>query len=250
MLPPMTPEELVAAACPKIRDLGWAHYFAAETVAAGEELGLDVLTFYLMGRGGVLGDVEAGVVTSAFGYFKPSMVETVWTAGCKIVAPRVAGRAYVDCAAVHGRLRLADVAGLEAFCEAADAVNDAADPIGLALYAAASCEPLADDPPARAMQLVALLREFRGSAHLVAIRAAGLDAPMVHATQRPDDLAMFGWDEADLKPVTDADRAALAAAEAVTERLALDAYSVLDDAGCDAFMTGLLGIEAALTAPA
>jgi hypothetical protein len=246
----MTPGELVAVACPKIRDLGWSHYFAPETIAAGEALGLDGLSFYGMGRGGVLGDVEAGVVTSAFGYFKPSLVEGMWTAGCEIVAPRVAGRAYVECAAVHGRLKLSDVSGIEAFCEAADAVNDAADPIGLALYAAAAAEPFADDAPARAMQLMAVLREFRGSAHLIAIRAAGLDAPTAHAMKRPDDLAMFGWDEADLPPATDADRAALVAAEAVTERLALAAYSALDDVGCEAFMTGLLGIEAALTAPA
>jgi hypothetical protein len=246
----MTPEELVAAACPKIRDLGWSYYFAPETAAAGEALGLDPLSFYAMGRGGVLGDVEAQVVTSAFGYFKPSLVEEMWTSGSAVVAPRVAGRAYVECAAQHGRARLSGVEGLAEFCAAADAVNAAADPTGLALYAAAAAEPFADDPPARAMQLLALLREFRGSAHLIAVRAVGLDALTAHAINRPGDLGMFGWDESEMPDVTDADRAAWVEAEALTDRMAVAAYSALDEAGRQAFVHGLDAIEAALTAPA
>jgi len=61
----MTPDELVAAACPKIRDLGFAYYFVPETLAKGDALGLDLFHFYVLGRGGVLGDVESGVVASA-----------------------------------------------------------------------------------------------------------------------------------------------------------------------------------------
>jgi hypothetical protein len=246
----MTPEELIDVACPKVRDLGWAFYFAPETLAKGEELGLDGFRFYFMGRGGVLGDVEPSVVASAFGYFKPSVVEDMWTSGSKIVAPRDAGRAYVACAAEFGRSRLGGIEGLDAFCAAADAVNDAADPVGLALYAAAAAEPLADDAPGRAMQLVALLREFRGSAHLIAIRAVGLDALTAHAITRPGDLAMFGWSEADLPAITDAQRAARVEAERLTDQMALTAYSVLDEGGRQAFATGLDAIEAVLAAPA
>ncbi|MEI7593014.1 MAG: evbL [Actinomycetes bacterium] len=245
----MNTDELVAIACPKVRDLGWSYYFAPETFARGETLGLDGLSFYFMGRGGVLGDVESNVVTSAFGYFEPTLIDTMWTAGSNIVAPRVAGRAYVECAADFGRSRLANVDGLEAFCEAADAVNTAADPTGLALYSAAACEPFADDAPARAMQLLALLREFRGSAHLIALRVSGISASIANAIQRPDDLAMFGWDASQFDAITDADRAALVVAEALTERLARDAYATLDEAGRDAFMVGLNGIEAALSQP-
>ncbi len=64
-----TPMELVQSACPKIGSLGSAHYFDREiTVPRGKELGLDGFRFYFLGRGGVLGDVEARVVRSAFGY--------------------------------------------------------------------------------------------------------------------------------------------------------------------------------------
>ncbi len=74
----MTPTELVQAACPKIASLGAAFYFNPETVAKGKELGLDGFRFYFLGRGGVLGDVEARVVRSAFGYFAPELVDKMW----------------------------------------------------------------------------------------------------------------------------------------------------------------------------
>lgn len=243
----MTPEETIADACPKIRDLGWAFYFAPETLARGAELGLDGLRFYVIGRGGVLGDVEANVIRSAFGYFAPSLIEKMWISAKEKVAPRVAARAFMECCAEFGRTRLAAVAELDRFCAAAGAVNDAADPVGLALYSGIVSEPLADDLPARAMQLVTVLRELRGSAHLIAIRAAGLDAKTAHFIRRPADIGMFGWTDADAPEITDVEVAKLAAADAITDQLVLPAYSVLDEAGRDALVTGLDRIAAALT---
>ncbi len=243
----MTPEETVAAASPKIRDLGPAFYFAPETLATGKALGLDGLRFYVLGRGGVLGDVEAPVVHSAFGYFAPALIEKMWSSAKAKVAPRVAGRAYTECGAAFGRSRFAALADLDAFCAAADAVNDAADPVGLSLYSGIRAEPLADDFPARAMQLLTVLREFRGSAHLIAIRACGLDAKTAHYIRRPADVGMFGWSDDDAPSITDVEVAQLAAAEALTDRLVLPAYSALDAAGRDALISGLGRIEAVLS---
>lgn len=238
----------MANACPRIRDLGWAFYFAPDTMARAGELGLDGLRFYFLGRGGVLGDVDAAVVQSAFGYFEASMIEKMWDSARAVVAPHDAARAFQECAAAFGRSRLADLSGLDAYCEAADAVNRAADPVGLSLYAAWRAEPMADDAPARAMQLTNLLRELRGSAHLLAIRASGLDALTAHCVRRPDDLAMFGWSAEQAVEVSDDDRARWAAAERLTDELLLPAYSVLDDAGRDALVAGLDQIETAVAA--
>jgi hypothetical protein len=243
----MTPEETVAEACPKIRDLGWAFYFAPETLARGKELGLDGLRFYVIGRGGVLGDVESTVIRSAFGYFEPSLVEKMWTSAKEKVSPRVAARAFTECCAAFGRARLADITELDAFCAAAGAVNEAADPVGLALYSGIKSEPLADDPPARAMQLVAVLRELRGSAHLIAIRASGLDAKTAHFIRRPADIGMFGWNDADAPQITEVEVAKLAEADELTDRLVLPAYAVLDGAGRDALVSGLDHLAVALT---
>ncbi len=245
----MTPEELVASACPRIGGLGSAFYFVPETLAAGEALGLDPFRFYFLGRGGVLGDVEARVVASAFGYFEPSLVKTMWESGRETVAPRDAGRAYLECCRELGRRRFAGLSGLDSFCASAENVVAAADPAGLALYAGISAEPLPDDLPARAMQLVAVLREYRGSVHLLAVLASGLEPRTAHYMRRPNDLALFGWPADQPPEVTEADRKALAVADALTDRLVLDAFAVIEPGRRDIFVLGLAAMETALSAP-
>lgn len=242
----MTTDELVARASPAIGRLGWAFYFVPETAAAGERLGLDMLTFYFLGRGGVLGDAEAPVVVSAFGYFRPELVADRWDAGRKVVSPRDAGRAFMACCHDFGRRTFAGVDGLGAFCDAAGAVVDAAPRAGLALFAATAAEPLADDLPARAMQLVATLREFRGSAHLLAVIASGVEPRLAHCAQHPDMVEPFGWTADDVAAVTEADRVRLADAEALTDRLVLPSFAVLDEDGRSAMVEGLAAMKAAL----
>lgn len=243
----MTDTELMGRVCPLIRDHGWAYYFDAATVARGKELGLDVFQFYALGRGGVLGDVESGVVASAFGYFNPSTVGQIWDSARQVVAPRDAARAHFACCAELGRARFADIGGLEPFCAAAGAVNDAADPTALALYAGFKSEPLVDDAPGRAMQLLAVLREFRGSAHLLAVRASGLEARTAHFIRRPNDVEMFGWSAEDAPTIGPRERDALGAAEVLTDEIVRPAYAVLDDAGARALVEGLDRMVVALS---
>ena len=243
----MTTDELLGRACPIIRDIGWAHFFSPEAESAASDIGIDLFTLYAIGRGGVLGDVEPVVVASAFGYFNPEVVEALWNEGRKHIAPREAARVYLDCAAEVGRRRLAHIEGLDAMVAAADAVNEAADPVGLALYAGYRGELLVDDVPGRAMQLVDVLREFRGSAHLLALRACGVDARTAHFIKRPNDGVMFGW-PADFAPeISDEQRAAVDAAEVLTDDLVRPAYAVLDGSGAAALLRGLDDMAVALT---
>ena len=97
---------------------------------------------------------------------------------------------------------------------------------------------------ARAQQLTSVLREYRGSVHLLALRAKGLDDAVAHAIKRPDDVKTFGWAEA--PTITDEDRAKSAAAEALTDEMVLGAYSVLDDDGAAALVAGLEAMESAV----
>lgn len=240
----MDTNELVATVCPPINELGWAHYFHPETMARAERLGLDGFRFYFIGRGGVLGDVEPAVVTSAFGYFAPGVVASMWTSAREIIAPRDAAREYLAAGADLGRARLADVEGLAEFCAAAEAVVRGADPAAIALFAGLAAEPLPDDLPARAYQLVNLLRELRGGLHLVAVVASGLSPRIAHLIRRPDMDASFGW--TDQPEVTDQHRAQLAAADETTDRLCAAAYGVLDETGADALAAGVAAIGAAL----
>jgi helix-turn-helix protein len=247
----MTAEETVARTAEAVYELGSAYYFAPETLARGRELGLDGFRFYFAGRGGVLGNVEAPVVASAFGYFEPRLLAKMWDSARGVIDPRDAARAHLDCAHRYGRARFAgaadpasradaaDAAGLDEFCAAAEAVVQAVDPAGLALFAGYAAEPLPDDAAARAMQLVAVLRELRGSVHLLAVVASGLSPRTAHFLRRPDDFALFGWPDDAVPTVTDDDRRAHAAADALTDRLLLPAYGVLDDAAAAAFVTGI-----------
>jgi hypothetical protein len=240
----VTPAELVATVSPKINALGSAFYFVPETLAVGKEHGLDGFRFYFLGRGGPLGDVEAAVVASAFGYFAPELVANIWDSARERLDPREAGRLYAACAAELGRRKLGAVEGLDAFCAAAEKVVAAAHPAGLALFAAWAAEPLADDLPGRALQLLNVLREHRGSAHLVAVVAVGLAPSVAHAAKRPDMVKAFGYSEA--PEVSGDDQALLHEAEVITDRIVTPAYAALDEAEAAALTHGIDAIAAAL----
>jgi len=243
----MTTEQAwISTASAKIGAMGSAFYFVEGTRAKGQELGLGTLGFYVLGRGGVLGDVEAPVVQSAFGYFEPGFLQAQWERGRAIVPPRVAAREYFQCCAELGRAKLAEVVELGPLCEALEAVNRAADPAGLALYAGLSAEPLVEDLPGRALQLVAVLREFRGSAHLVAIVAQLLEPKIAHYIRRPEMFEAFGWSDDQVPEVTDEHRRQLAAADELTDRIVGRAYGVLNAGQVADLLRGLDAMERAL----
>lgn len=245
----MDTNHLIAHACPTIAEVGWAYYFAPATLARGDKLGLNAFEFYILGRGGVLGDVEAPVVASAFGYFNPAGIAAIWDGSRAKLAPRVAGREYLEAAHDHGRARLGDLE-LDGFVAAATQVLDAAarHVAGLTLFAAAATEAVPSDPPAAAMHLLSTLREFRGSAHLVAVVAEGLDPRIAHFLRRPEMFEAFGWSEADQPEVNSEHADALARADARTDHLVAPAYGVLDDDGATALLEGLDAIAPRLSA--
>jgi hypothetical protein len=240
----MSAQELISATSPTIGKAGAAFYFHPSTLARGKEINLDGFRFYMLGRGGVLGDVESDVVASAFGYFHRALVARIWTTARERFQPRQAARIYLQCCADMGRTALSAVPGLGEFCAAAETVIAAADPAALSLYAGIAAEPRVDDLPGRALQLVAVLRELRGSTHLLAVVASGVAPAVAHAIKRPNDVKAFGWDPA--PAYTEADRAKLAAAEALTDQLLLRPYDVLDGAASAAFLAGTRAIGAAL----
>lgn len=244
----MTDEELVQEVCPIINNTGWAFYFLPETQAKGAELGLNGMEFYVIGRGGMMGDCEGSAVAAAFGYFNPAIIGKAWDSAKAKIAPRIAGRAHLECSANLGRAKFAGIPNLAAFVDAADAVNSATNPDGLSLYAAVKSEPLVTDTAGRAMQLVTVLREFRGSAHLLAVRAAGLDSKTAHFVKRPNDIKMFGWSDDDAPHIDATVRHKMDEAEALTDRLVAPAYGVLDESGRADLLAGAQAIKLALGA--
>lgn len=152
----------------------------------------------------------------------------------------------MECAGAYGSSKLGEVAGLDAFNAAADKVIDAGlvDSSAQALFAGVASEPRSDETAARAFQNVAVLRELRGSLHLVAIVASGLSTEMAHRVRRPDDVEMFGWTND--AQVTDEHRAKWETAEALTDDLIEPIYGVLDSAEAQALADGVAAINAAL----
>ena len=242
----MTNEELVRTVCPILNDNGWKYYFTPNAIEVGKSMGLKGMEFYVAGRGGSLGDCDGSVVAAAFGYFNPFIINAAWSLATAKQPARTIGDAHYEVAAQLGREKLAGIAGLDEFTAAMEKVFNAADPDGLALFAAFKSMPLAEDIPARAMQLAASLREFRGSAHLIAIRAVGLTSKQAHYVKRPNDVKGFGWGEVDAPVIDDAVRALMVEAEKLTDALCIPAYSVLDDAERKALVAGVKAFEAAL----
>lgn len=244
----MNNQELLNAACPLIGELGAAFYFVPSTAAIGKELGLGGMEFYVYGRAGQMGSTTPEAVTAAFGYFKPSLLKSVIDAASAKVDARTAGAAHMKACAEFSREKLSNVPNLEGLVAILDKINNAADPDGLALYAAIRSETLAEDAAGRLLQLIAILREFRGSAHLVALRVAGVESKTAHAAKRPDMWKQFGYSEDEMPEITDEVKKAMAEAESYTDRIVEPAYSVLSDAERTALVDGLKAVKAALAA--
>lgn len=240
----MTPEETITAIAGPTGNIGAAFYFDPKTVAAGKELGLDGFRFYVLGRAGVLGDVSAAVVSSAFGYFHPSLIDKIYSSAKQTIDPMTCAQAYFDECGKRGSEKFADIDGLDAYIEAADVVIDSASPAGLPLFAGISGMTCSDQPAACAMQKAAVLRELRGSAHLCAVLANGLTDAQAHAIKRPGDVAVFGWEEAPAVPIDGDER--MAAAEAATNTMLLNAFFALSDAQSDALVAGTNAMATAL----
>jgi hypothetical protein len=187
-------------------------------------------------------------VASAFGYFNPTLVERMWTTGAERCDVEIATRAHLGACHDFGRRRLSGVAGLPELCEAAEAVVAAAasDLGALTLFAGYAAQHLPGDPPARAMQLVATLRELRGSLHLVAVVAAGVATPVAHAIRRPGDLELFGWRDGDVPAPSDEDRDRLRDADRVTDELLGRIYRACGSDAIAALSAGARALAAAV----
>lgn len=150
--------------------------------------------YYVVGRGGVLGDVDADVVASAFGFFAPSLIRTMWERGVIVEGARAAAARYGTACAAFGRSRLAGFAGSSRLADLAGRLVAGVDAAGLALFAGWRAESMPDDPEGCAFFATHVLRELRGSVHIVAVVAAGL-SPLdaVLATGGVTAAERFGW---------------------------------------------------------
>ena len=206
---------------------GGAFMLHPDTTTRGEAIGLDFGSFYGLGRGGVLGDVDADVVIASFAFFEPGIVRVIWEGARTKMTPAEGATAYAAACADWGREHLAGVDGLDEIAHLLEMVTQSASPVGAPLFAGWRAMPLPDDAPGRAMQLLHVARELRGGLHVCAVLAAGLTPAEALMLSNPDGMALFGWSEP--YPDPEPHRAAHAEAEVTTNRLVAPAFAALDD---------------------
>jgi hypothetical protein len=216
--------DAVRATADPLHDLGGRFMASRSTFRRGAEWGWPAgLSFYVAGRGGVLGDVDGSVVAAAFGWFNPRLLIPLWDAGVAVAGARGAGRRYNEAAALWGRDRLSSVDGIDRWVELGERLVAAADQAALPLFAGWRAEPRVDDAPGHAGQLIHVLREWRGAVHLVATTSVGLrPLEAILTSDGPRQAAVCGWPEpypdcGALKPLRDE-------AEALTDRLCAAAF--------------------------
>ncbi|BBZ65191.1 hypothetical protein MINS_06200 [Mycolicibacterium insubricum] len=165
----------------------------AESAAAGYT---NPFAGYVVGRGGVLGDATGGTVASVFAVFEPSFIKAMWDEGLKVRGALAAAGTYWDQAAGFGRRHLADVSGIDVVAELGAKIIAATSGAGLPLFAGWATMPLAEDTPARAMQVIFVLRELRGSVHFNALTISGVTPVEAHVLNKGAQYAKtFGWSE-------------------------------------------------------
>ncbi|WP_306361888.1 hypothetical protein [Nocardia sp. CC227C] len=215
-----------------IQRIGGGFMFSREAREFAANAGVtDFLGAYTRGRGGVLGDVDADVVSAAFGFFEPGYLRRAWESTAALPAAEAAEGYLVACQD-FGRRKLAGFAESERLAELLEAVVVAADPAGAALFAGWRAMPLAADAPARVLHLTHALRELRGGLHLMAVLASGLTplqavlvkgSPLNAGSQQ---AVWFGW-EGPYEEIAPEVAGRWERAEALTNELIDPAFAVL-----------------------
>ncbi|MEV0152082.1 MULTISPECIES: hypothetical protein [unclassified Nonomuraea] len=234
MADPRTTARLVKG---PIGQYGGGFMVSREAKALCEKLGLGARELYFRGRCGVLGECEADVVASVAVFFPRAHVEESWNGGRRLpVAEAVA--LYAGVCHAWGRRRLGDHDGCARIAELLERVVEHAPAPGAPLFAGWRAVPLPDDPPARAAQLMHVVRELRGGLHANAVIAAGM-SPLDAMLAAEHDGSPFGqvtgevmakfsqWPEPYPQPAPEL-VARRAAVEDTTDDLLAPVFSVLN----------------------
>jgi hypothetical protein len=240
----MNATELVTAVNAPAQKLGASHYFIPETQAAGEAIGLEnIVLFYAMGRGGILGDVEASTIADAFYWFSPALIEMIWGAGKGLCDPVVAADAHLEAAYAFARRTFSDTEALRGYVEAASKVVAAAGGFSAPLFEGYRSRQVPADTPAAAIHLAIELRELRGDAFVDSAKTLGLSPTVGHFLAHPEMFALYGYSDADIPEITDADRTLRDEVEARCDELLAPAFAVLGADEASAMIAGLAQMD-------
>ena len=217
----MNSTEAAEALAEPIGTVGSYFYFAPPTKERAAELGLDVTTFYVLGRGGVLLDPTPGQVDDIFHFFKPGLMASIFAAGSATHPVEQMVPEHLKAADHYAQLTFGAIplAQLDAFSEAAESLI-ATLPVGR--------WPLADgyrtmtrpsDPVNAAYRNAIILREVRGGVHTDAVKESGLTpVEACYLDREGRYFALHGFTDDDIPAVDEHTRARREAVEEETTR--------------------------------
>lgn len=206
-------------------------YFDPGTAEAAKAHGMNVYEFYGLGRGGVLGDVDAAQVRDAFWFFKPSLVEMLWTAAGAKGDPPVVAASYLEAAYAYADRTFGSVPEdvARAYADAARAAIDAVPAGRFALFDGYRTYPVPTNAHHAAYLATICLRELRGGVHIEATRAAGVTPEAACFFSNPDIFKLHGYSDDDVPADQSGLADQMAAAEAATDEAMAAFLDVLSD---------------------
>jgi hypothetical protein len=239
----MTPEEAAVASADAIRDLTSRFMLDAATYIHGGSLGFEGMSFYTSGRGAVLGEVEAEVVTEAFVFFHPDNVKANWNAGADVMSRDKAAIEFANCCAKWGDEHIPDSVDAATLASLAERVANAADATDAPVFEGWRKLSAPPTPKGAAAHHMNSLRELRFARHAHAVLAQGIAPEDALRHRTPHMAALFGWGDplessaelaADWDKAEEITNAAMAQAFGALTADELDTFVALANAANDA----------------
>jgi len=218
--------EAATTTAPAVATIGGHFMLDGSTYAHGASLGFAGLDFYACGRAGVLGDVEADVVTAALTFFAPDFVRTQWEAGRPVMPPPKASEAFAGCAATWAETHVPDDLDAARLAELGGRVVAEARVACAPIFAGWRALDVPASPKAAAVHHLNGLRELRFGLHAAAVISSGLSPLQAMSLRSPQMLPLFGWAE---PAATDGLQPTWDDAEARTNMAMAHAFSGLTD---------------------
>lgn len=190
----MDPLEAATATAPAVSTVGSHFMLDGATYAYGASIGFSGLDFYVTGRGGVLGDVPADVVTAALTFFAPEHVRTQWELGRAVMPPLEAATAFAGCAATWAATHVPDDLDAARLADLAGRAVAGARVAGAPVFAGWRQLEVPSDPKAAAVHHLNALRELRFAIHAAAIVSSGLSPLEAMSLRSPQMIPLFGWE--------------------------------------------------------
>ncbi len=211
---------------PAVSSIGSHFMLDGNTYKRGAELGFQGIDFYVTGRGGVLGDVDADVVAAGFTFFEPGHVRAMWEAGLQVMPAGRAAAEFAACCGSWAEDHVPDDLDAARLASLARTVASSARPACAPVFAGWRALPEPASPKAAAVHNMNVLRELRNGLHGAAVIAAGLSPLEALSIKTPGMAPLFGWPE--LADVSDLQRTWDGAEDTTTSAIA-HAYEALSD---------------------